>query len=114
MATVANFLLSLLAGLLFVLQSVNPCFSADAVLRRWIPLNGSTLRDVQSGLEWTRSDNGHDIDWQQAGRLCNGLPGKWRLPTAAELGSLHEATAGGTRCGAARCQVPAAFELTGD
>jgi polyisoprenoid-binding protein YceI len=112
MSALVNFLLSLVACFLFALKAA-PCYSADQLLR-FIPLQRATLLDEQSRLEWTRSDNGHDIDWQRAARLCGELPGQWRLPHVAELIALYDAATAGTVCGGARCHVPASFELTGD
>ena len=114
MSTLANLLLSLIALLLFTFQSSSICFSANSVVVRWTLVNDTTLLDVRSKLEWTRSDNGHDIDWHRAGRFCNGLPGRWRLPTAAELLAIYDGTAMvGASCGGARCRVTGPFELTG-
>jgi polyisoprenoid-binding protein YceI len=113
MSAVANFLFSLIAAFLFALQSSTTCFSADALVRRWIPLDSATLLDPRSGLEWTRSDNGHDIDWHRAGRFCNDLPGKWRLPGVDELVSLYDLMTVGAPCGSARCRAPEPFELSG-
>jgi polyisoprenoid-binding protein YceI len=114
MSTVANFLFSLIAAFVFAFQSSTTCFSADALARRWIPLDGAALLDARSRLEWTRSDNGHDIDWHRAGRFCNDLPGQWRLPSVAELVSLYDAITVGAPCGSARCRTPEPFELSGD
>jgi polyisoprenoid-binding protein YceI len=114
MSTIANVFLSLIAIFLFAVQSSSICFSADSVVLHWTLVNNTTLLDVRSKLEWTRSDNGHDIDWHRAGRFCNDLSGKWRLPTAEELLSLYDSMATvGVSCGSARCRVTGPFELTG-
>jgi polyisoprenoid-binding protein YceI len=114
MSALANFLLSLIGAFLFTFQSSTEAIAADSPLRRWTLLDSATLIDAQSQLTWTRSDNGHDIDWHHARKFCNDLPGKWRLPTAAELVSIYDGAAVGTKCGDARCGVSGPFELTGD
>jgi len=106
--------LSLIGCLLLACQSPKLACAEDTQAPRWIPLDDATLLDSQSQLEWTRSDNGRDVDWHRAGRFCGGLPGKWRLPTEEELISIYENTkAPGARCGNAVCGVPGSFQLTG-
>ena len=114
MSTLVNCLLSLIAGFLFALQPCSMCFSADSPGHRWSLLNDATLLDAKSRLEWTRNDNGHDIDWHRAGRFCGDLPGNWRLPTADELVSLYEDRTAATLCGITSCRVSAPFDLTGE
>jgi polyisoprenoid-binding protein YceI len=114
MSTLVSCLLSLIAGFLFALQPYSMCLSADSPGHRWTLLDGTTLLDAKSGLEWTRSDNGHDIDWHRAGRLCGDLPGHWRLPSADELIALYEEKTAAAPCGMTSCRVSGPFELTGE
>jgi polyisoprenoid-binding protein YceI len=116
MYTKNDLLLSLIAGTLLAFTTPSILSAADAPPSRWAGVDETALLDTRSGLEWTRSDNGHDINWNRAGRYCSELRGKWRLPTADELGFIFEGNnAAGVRCGAgSRCRVSEAFRLTGD
>ncbi len=69
------------------------------------------LVDPRTGLMWTRTDNGYDINWHGADRYCKGLTlggyTDWRLPTIEELEKLHDPD------GEGRYKMRAPFELTG-
>lgn len=57
--------------------------------------------DPSTGLTWARSDNGSDVDWEQAGRFCRDSRvagvSEWRLPTLSELSNLHPESRSGIR-----------------
>lgn len=67
--------------------------------------------DARTGLVWTRTDNGADIDWYGAEGYCAGLAlggwRDWRLPSIEELEALHEPRS------LAYYKLPAAFSPTG-
>ena len=72
------------------------------------------LRQPATGLEWTQSDNGSDINWASAGAYCAGKGSGWRLPSTAELQSLYDASGTvSTSCGSETCRVSPLFRLTG-
>ena len=103
------------ACLLLGCQPLLTAFAAEPPGSRWVPVDYAILHDARTGLEWMRSDNGHDIDWHRAGHFCSERAGKWRLPTADELASIfEEAPTLGARCGGARCAVSSFFDLTGN
>jgi hypothetical protein len=69
------------------------------------------LRNTVTGLLWTRSDNGSDINWNDAKAHCARSPG-WRLPTVDELISLYDPKLPGVDCGRYTCKVAGQFQLT--
>ncbi len=87
----------------------------DAVVRdvRWTSLGNGVLKDERTKLEWSRDDNGEDIDWNKAKAYCDGKLGGWVLPGVMELESLYDEHEAGVRCGQASCKVSAQFHLTG-
>lgn len=82
---------------------------------------GSTpgaLRQCSTGLEWTQSDSGRDIDWNEAVNFCQSKDGGWGLPTVAQLQSLYKRELKGQVCWtdegqAFQCKVSDKFRLTG-
>lgn len=72
----------------------------------------TVLRDAVSGLLWTRSDNGSDINWNDAKDYCTRLP-DMRLPTLEELGSLYDPKRPEAKCGEYNCKGPEQFQLSG-
>jgi polyisoprenoid-binding protein YceI len=103
-----------IAGLLLSCQISSTALAVDASASRRVPAEDPTLQDPRTGLEWTRGDNGHDIDWHRAKRFCSDRAGKWRLPPVNDLISIYGATSAiGARCGTARCRVSLPFDLTG-
>jgi len=50
--------------------------------------------DPDTGLTWTKSDNGTDVDWNQANAYCSNLRlggyTDWRLPTIDELQGIYD------------------------
>jgi len=75
------------------------------------PLTDSVLFDSKWGLQWTRSDNGWDVNWADAQAHCRGLVGGWSLPTANQLESLRDLALPGIKCGAESCKVSELFRL---
>lgn len=74
----------------------------------------TTLKDTRAGLIWANSDNGSDINWNDARSYCVSKGGGWDLPTVAELQSLFDANLPPvTGCGPTQlCRVRAGFRLT--
>lgn len=60
-----------------------------------IAYDDATILDTQSGLMWTRADNGISVDWYGAQRYCAQLRHAgytdWRLPSTQELATLFPA-----------------------
>ena len=61
-----------------------------------IPLSDTapTWTDPAAGLMWTKTDNGSDVDWNQASNYCANLQlggySGWRLPTIDELQGIYD------------------------
>jgi Protein of unknown function (DUF1566) len=75
------------------------------------PQDDDHLRNTVTGLLWERSDNGSDINWDDAKDRC-ARSADWRLPTLAELASLYDARLPQVKCGDYMCRVPHEFRLT--
>jgi hypothetical protein len=80
---------------------------------RWTSLGNGVLKDAQTKLQWMQTDNGDDIDWNEAGAFCDRMHNGWRLPSLPELKSIYDEREGGVACGRANCKVAAQFHLTG-
>lgn len=87
-----------------------------ARLAAWQDEGGGVLVDKQTGLHWTQSDNGKDVEQAQAIKYCERLElqgGKWRLPSADELAALYVWTEDQRiPCGSATCYASNLFHLT--
>jgi hypothetical protein len=79
----------------------------------WKNLGNGILQDERTKLEWSQSDNGADIDWNEAKASCDGKHAQWRLPSLQELKSIYNEHARGVRCANATCKVASQFHLTG-
>jgi hypothetical protein len=83
---------------------------------RYTAVDRAVLRDTRTALEWTRQDNGEDIDWRSADSYCRDLAvlgGGWRLPTMMELVELYDdSDTLSASCGDARCAVSPLLNLT--
>lgn len=80
--------------------------------RRFDELGDGLLRDHRTGLVWSASDNGADINWDDAAHYCNrrGM----LLPTVAQLQSLVDRSGTMTTpCQGKQCKVSQRFHLTG-
>lgn len=81
----------------------------------WVVADELVLQDTRTGLEWTRADNGYDIDWTHAKEFCTHLPGKWRLPTIDQLAAVYDRSmAAGASCGPSRCGISGLFRLSAE
>ena len=80
---------------------------------RWTDLGNGVLKDGRTGLEWSRDDNGSDIDWNDAKAFCDGRSKGWRLPSLGELVAIFDQAESGVRCAQSRCGVSSQFNLTG-
>ena len=58
---------------------------------------GKTWTDPETGLMWTKKDNGSDVNWQKARSYCHNLRlagySDWRLPAIDELSDIYDAKA---------------------
>jgi hypothetical protein len=84
----------------------------EAASRRFKAVSGDIVSDTQAGVEWTRSDNGSNVNWSEAQSFCRGSGGSWSLPTLAQLQSLQHKDLPGIPCGQATCNVPNEFKLS--
>ena len=81
---------------------------------RWKDVGNGVLADARTGLQWTKNDNGGELDWNDANSYCNGKRNGWRLPSVEELTALYDEAAGGTRVVLRRCaRSHRNFNLTG-
>ncbi|HUE73604.1 MAG TPA: protein kinase [Pirellulaceae bacterium] len=78
----------------------------------FVDLGNGRLRDTRTGLVWTQSDNGRDIDWNAADAYCRGKG--MRLPSLDELAAIHDRPgAGRADCGRGlTCKISPLFRLT--
>ena len=86
--------------------------ATDAAARRFQTVSEDVLFDAQAGLQWTRADNGSDVNWSQAQAHCRGLGSGWSLPTVAQLQSLYDKNLPGIACGSETCKVSNQFRLS--
>jgi len=104
-------------------QKEAACQSNQAMMEE---RGSGVLRQCVTSLEWTQSDNGSDVNWQNAMRYCEARGGGWRLPLVSELLSIIDQNGTLTvGCGSYRgtsgvyggtsftCRVSSAFRLTG-
>jgi hypothetical protein len=95
---------------------LKPGESLELALRvRWADLGPQGLLDRRSKLQWTRSDNGKDLNWPDAKAWCASQGEAWRLPSRAELEGLYNSGLAGevVPCFNAKCKVPSSFQLSG-
>jgi uncharacterized protein DUF1566 len=82
---------------------------------RFVVLGAQMVRDAQTGLEWTRHDDGTGLDWDKAEAYCRSLSiddvQGWRLPRIEELQGLYGAKAR-IPCGDVTCAIDSVFTLT--
>jgi len=80
---------------------------------RWTRPGNGILKDGMTGLEWSRDDNGRDINWNDAKAYCEGRSKGWRLPSLQELKAIFDPAEPGLRCAEMQCKVSSQFKLTG-
>lgn len=83
----------------------------------WRYLGNAVLLHEQTQLRWTKSDNGQDLNWDDAKAYCAQFGVGWRLPHAEELTNLHadaQRKGDSAACGNATCQIPPLFKLSGN
>jgi hypothetical protein len=97
---------------LSVLAAEGPARAADATARRFRAVSETVLSDAQVSVQWTRADNGGDVNWSQAQAHCQGLGSGWSLPTVAQLQSLYDNNLPGIPCGYYSCKVSNQFRLS--
>ena len=84
---------SILIIVICILLICTPAVAGD----RFTDNGDDTVTDHKLGLMWSKTDNQGDIDWKQANQWVKYTFGdtlekrydNWRLPTLAELQSLH-------------------------
>lgn len=79
--------------------------------------NVLTIPGAVRNLEWADSDNGFDINWNEATKYCSSKGSEWRLPTAAELENSfqlgHSAPCASVWLTRYTCKVSSNSRLTG-
>ena len=81
---------------------------------RWSVATQGVLKDSSTGLQWTQTDNGKDIEWKDAGPYCESLTlagGHWRLPSVDELAAIYDENATPSQCGVAQCKTSTLFQM---
>jgi len=77
----------------------------------WLVESG-TITDPKTGLTWTQSDNGSEINWNEASAYCKGKGSGWGLPSGDELVGLIDKSQS-TPCGINNiCHVTSNFRLS--
>ncbi|MGA9068858.1 MAG: PDZ domain-containing protein [Terracidiphilus sp.] len=79
-------------------SSALPSDSSGASTPAYAPQSGGDdagiWRDNDTGLNWTQSDNGQDVNWDQALSYCKGLRlggfSDWRLPEIDDLKQIDD------------------------
>ncbi|KQV85900.1 hypothetical protein ASD15_30215 [Massilia sp. Root351] len=82
----------------------------------WTDAGNAVLVQEGARLGWTQSDNGQELNWDEAKAHCAELGAGWRLPKVDELAAIvDKARTDGdsAACGNARCKVPPLFRLSG-
>ncbi|MGB8379383.1 MAG: protein kinase [Rhodanobacteraceae bacterium] len=82
----------------------------------FVDLGNGVLKDTKTGRQWTQSDNGFDIDWDDAKSYCERMGGGWRLPSVDELAAIYDARVPSPKeCATGHtCKVSHLFNLTGE
>ena len=87
--------------------------AVDAAAKRFQTVSGDVLYDAQASVQWTRADNGRNVNLSEAQVHCAGLGSDWSLPTLAQLRSLYDKRLPGIRCLGSSCKVSDLFRLSG-
>ena len=107
-------LLALLLAQTCTLAALAAAQNPRSAERRWKDRGDDVLIDQKTRLEWSRLDNGREIDWHEAKRYCDGKHDGWRLPDLTELMAIYDSSVSGTVCLRALCHLSAYFDLTGE
>lgn len=78
-------------------------------------LGQGVVLQADTGLRWTKADNGQDLNWDDATSYCAGLGDGWRLPAIDELRALYalaDRAGESVACGNAMCKAPAQLQLS--
>lgn len=86
-------------------------FAHAAPPERYVQHDG-VVTDPRSGLTWAQSDNGTEISWPDAVKVCSARGEAWRLPSIDELEALYD-PAESVACGGNFCHAASAFVLSG-
>lgn len=82
---------------LFFLGLLIPLTTLSAENSRFTDHGNGTVTDSKTGLMWAASDNGEDIDYEDAVIYCKSFSAggfrDWRLPDIEELEALYDAKA---------------------
>jgi len=101
-------------SLLWVAACTSPGGEAPAGAR-FVARDAAVVRDAETGLDWTRRDDGAGLDWHKAEAYCESLSidgaRGWRLPAIEELRRLYGASTK-IPCGDAMCAIDPAFTLS--
>ncbi|MBK7000389.1 MAG: caspase family protein [Rhodoferax sp.] len=73
--------------------------------------SGVVITDTQTGLQWTKADNGSGINWNEAKSYCANKGGGWRLPSVNELQGIYDRSQSNP-CGTSTCRTSRKFRLT--
>ena len=79
------------------IQEANDKAAQEARNKAALEDAGKIWRDPETGLMWTKKDNGSDVNWQKARMYCRNLRlagySDWRLPAIDELSDIYDANA---------------------
>jgi hypothetical protein len=77
-----------------VIQEANDKAAQEAREKAALADAGKIWTDPETGLMWTKKDNGSDVNWQKARNYCQNLRlggySNWRLPAIDELSDLYD------------------------
>jgi len=83
------------AAILLMLIIAGFVFAAEKARdSRFIAYDNGTVLDTKTNLMWAATDNGKDIDWENAKAYCANFSGggytDWRMPEEDELAELYD------------------------
>lgn len=86
-------------------ESVRPTGTAQSKITE------SETPDAARGLEWAESDNGYEINWNEAKQYCTSKGRGWRLPSVSELMGSYQ-SGQETPCASWTCKIASKSRLT--